>query len=95
MATIAILQQRTLDHSQIERAQLQTALTSRIVLEQAKGILAERWHVSVDVAFAAFRSYARANQRQLAQLAREIADGTFDTTAIADPNLPTHPKPRS
>ena len=95
VATIAILQQRTLDHSQIERAQLQTALTSRIVLEQAKGILAERWHVSVDVAFAAFRSYARANQRQLAQLAREIADGTFDTTAIADPNLPTHPKPRS
>ncbi|TJZ91498.1 GAF and ANTAR domain-containing protein, partial [Actinacidiphila oryziradicis] len=60
MATIAILQQRTLDQSQVERAQLQYALTSRIVLEQAKGILAERWHVSVDDAFAAFRGYARA-----------------------------------
>ena len=94
VATIAILQQRTLDHSQVERAQLQTALTSRIVLEQAKGILAERWHVSVDVAFAAFRSYARAHQRQLAQLAREIADGTFDTTAIPIPNANPNPKPR-
>jgi GAF domain-containing protein len=89
VATIAILQQRTLDHSQIERAQLQTALTSRIVLEQAKGILAERWHVTVDEAFAAFRSYARAHQRQLAQLAREIADRTFDTTAIPHPHHST------
>ncbi|MEY9837138.1 ANTAR domain-containing protein [Streptacidiphilus sp. EB103A] len=89
VATIAILQQRTLDHSQIERAQLQSALTSRIALEQAKGILAERWQVTVDEAFAAFRGYARAHQRQLAKLAREIADGTFDTTAIPHPRHPT------
>jgi len=82
VATIAILQQRTLDTSQVERAQLQNALTSRIVLEQAKGILAERWNLSVDDAFAAFRTYARAHQLQMAQLAREITDGTFDTGAI-------------
>ncbi|WP_204165983.1 GAF and ANTAR domain-containing protein [Streptomyces sp. NEAU-S7GS2] len=85
IATIAILQQRTLDHSHIERAQLQYALTSRIVLEQVKGILAERWHISLDDAFTAFRSYARAHQRQLAQLAREIADGDFDTHLIPHP----------
>ncbi|QMU70679.1 GAF domain-containing protein [Streptacidiphilus sp. P02-A3a] len=88
MATIAVLQQRTLDHSEVERAQLQYALTSRIVLEQVKGILAERWNLSVDDAFAAFRAYARANHYKLAQLAREIADGTFDTTRI--PHKP-HP----
>ncbi|WP_169317483.1 GAF domain-containing protein [Actinacidiphila oryziradicis] len=92
MATIAILQQRTLDQSQVERAQLQYALTSRIVLEQAKGILAERWHVSVDDAFAAFRGYARAHNLQLARLAREIANGTFDTTQI--PHQATAPPRR-
>jgi GAF domain-containing protein len=92
MATIAILQQRTLDQSQVERAQLQYALTSRIVLEQAKGILAERWHISVDDAFAAFRGYARAHNLQLARLAREIANGTFDTTQI--PHQATAPPRR-
>ena len=92
VATIAILQQRTLDHSQVERAQLQYALTSRIVLEQAKGILSERWQVSLDDAFAAFRGYSRAHNLQLAQLAREIANDTFDTAAIPHPNRPT---PRS
>lgn len=86
VATIAILQQRTVAHSEVERAQLQHALTSRIVLEQVKGILAERWHVNVDEAFAAFRSYARAHHLQLAQLARQIADGTFETTLIPHPD---------
>lgn len=89
VATIAILQQRTLDHSHVERAQLQYALTSRIVLEQAKGILAERWQVSPDEAFASLRGYARAHNLQLAQLTRQIAAGTFDTTAIPHPNHPT------
>jgi GAF domain-containing protein len=88
IATIAILQQRTLDHGQIERAQLQYALTSRIVLEQAKGILAERWHVTPDDAFATFRTYARTHNLQLAQLARDITTGTFNTTAIPHPNDP-------
>ena len=68
VATIAILQQRTLERSQVERSQLQYALTSRIILEQVKGILAERWSVSVDEAFAALRAYARANRRQLSQI---------------------------
>ncbi|MGW6413006.1 GAF and ANTAR domain-containing protein [Streptomyces vinaceus] len=85
VATIAILQQRTADHGQIERAQLQHALTSRIILEQAKGVLAERWHTSVDDAFFALRSYARAHNRQLTKLAGEVIDGTLDTTAIPRP----------
>jgi len=92
IATIALLQQRTAANSEVERAQLQHALTSRIVLEQVKGILAERWHVTVDEAFAAFRSYARAHHHQLGQLAREIARGTFDTTSIPNPNRPA-PRP--
>ncbi|MHA6763996.1 GAF and ANTAR domain-containing protein [Streptacidiphilus sp. PAMC 29251] len=89
IATIALLQQRTAAHSEVERVQLQHALTSRIVLEQAKGILAERWHTTVDQAFTRFRDYARAHHHQLAPLAREIASGTFDTTLIPDAPAPT------
>ena len=90
VATIAILQQRTLAHSELERGQLQYALTSRIVVEQVKGILAERWRISVDDAFSAFRTYARSNHHHLANLARQIADGTFDTDQI--PHQPIAPR---
>ncbi|WP_327064199.1 GAF and ANTAR domain-containing protein [Kitasatospora purpeofusca] len=85
VATVAILQQRTLADSETERAQLQYALTSRIVIEQVKGILAERWRVPLDDAFAALRSYTRANRLQLAALARDIADAAFDTRRIPRP----------
>ena len=89
MSTIAILQQRTLAHSELERGQLQYALTSRIVLEQVKGVLAERWHISLDDAFSAFRAYARSNNHQLAKLARQITDDTFDTYLIPHPAKPS------
>jgi transcriptional regulator with GAF, ATPase, and Fis domain len=89
VATIAILQQRTTAHSEVERIQLQHALTSRIVLEQVKGILAERWHVTVDQAYATLHAYTRTHHHQLAQLAREIADDTFDTIVIPQPQPPT------
>ncbi|MFF1871372.1 GAF domain-containing protein [Kitasatospora herbaricolor] len=85
VATVAILQQRTLDDSEIERGQLHYALTSRIVIEQAKGILAERWDLPLDDAFAAFRAYARAHQLQLAALAAEITSGEFETDLIPHP----------
>ncbi|GAA1367044.1 GAF and ANTAR domain-containing protein [Streptomyces beijiangensis] len=82
MATIGILQQRTLAHNEVERSQLQYALTSRIILEQVKGILAERWQVSVDEAFNVLRAYARAHNQRLTQLALAITTGTFDTDQI-------------
>jgi len=82
VATIAILQQRTLAHTEAERDQLQYALNSRIVIEQVKGILAERWQTPIDEAFSVFRAYARAHSRKLSDLARDITDGTQDTDAI-------------
>ncbi len=75
IATIGILQQRTLEQSHTERTQLQAALTSRIVIEQAKGILAERWNTSPDRAFTALRGYARGHGRQISVLAGQIIDG--------------------
>jgi GAF domain-containing protein len=82
MATISLMQQHTLDRAHTEAANLQYALSSRIILEQVKGILAERWGCTVDAAFAALSDHARAQRLKLTQLAREIADGSFDITVI-------------
>ena len=59
IATIGLLQQCTAADREVERVQLQHALTSRIVLEQAKGLLAERWHATLDHAFVRFRECPR------------------------------------
>lgn len=85
VATIAVLQQRTLEQSHVENSQLQNALTSRILIEQVKGVLAERWNTSVDEAFAAFRAYARARHLRLSDLAARIIAGDFDTGSIPAP----------
>lgn len=85
VATIAVLQQRTLEQSHVENSQLQNALTSRILIEQVKGVLAERWNTSVDEAFAAFRAYARARHLRLSDLAARIIIGDFDTGSIPAP----------
>ncbi|MFC4036137.1 GAF domain-containing protein [Streptomyces polygonati] len=88
VATIAILQQRTLAHSEAERDQLQYALNSRVIIEQVKGILAERWQLPVDEAFRVFRAYARSHSLKLSQLAREIAEGRFNTGRIRTASTP-------
>jgi hypothetical protein len=63
----------------IERTrQLELALSSRIVIEQAKGILAERHGVSVDEAFEVLRGAARSGQRKIHELAEEIVNGGPD-----------------
>ena len=61
--------------------QLQTALNTRVIIEQAKGVLAERGAVDMDEAFALLRAYARKTQQRLADLARTVVEGA-DTTAI-------------
>ncbi|MFZ3558467.1 GAF and ANTAR domain-containing protein [Streptomyces sp. BH055] len=85
VSTIAILQQRTLEQAHMEKSQVESALTSRVLIEQVKGVLAERWNASVDDCFAAFRSYARAHHLRLAEFASRIIDGSFDTAAIPPP----------
>ncbi|GAA2091103.1 hypothetical protein GCM10009801_56550 [Streptomyces albiaxialis] len=57
-------------------AELQHALDSRVLIEQVKGMLAERSGQTPDEAFAALRHYARTNRRRLHDLARAILDGT-------------------
>jgi len=54
-----------------------TALESRVVIEQAKGIIAEHEHISVDGAFEVIRSYARSRNRRLSVVARELREGSL------------------
>ncbi|MGW6062618.1 ANTAR domain-containing protein [Streptomyces sp. NPDC055189] len=82
MAGIAILQHRALVQADLERAQLRSALSSRIVIEQAKGILAERWHTSLDEAFDVLRRYARRHRLPLAVLCRQFIDGSLKASAL-------------
>jgi GAF domain-containing protein len=85
IATIGILQQRAMRDAHIVTTQLEAALKSRIVIEQAKGIVAERAHVTIDAAFTLLRSYARSHNRLLSQTALEIINGTLAADSLAPP----------
>jgi hypothetical protein len=74
-ATIGILHQRAMARHEIVAEQLQTALNSRIVIEQAKGFLAERLTVSVDAAFGLLRAYARDHNLKLTAVATDVVEG--------------------
>lgn len=74
-ATVALLRQHELNKSRVLTAQLEQALTSRIVLEQAKGVLATRLRVTVDEAFVVLRTHARANQLKLSEVALAVVEG--------------------
>jgi transcriptional regulator with GAF, ATPase, and Fis domain len=76
VATIGLLQQRAIRSRNTLTEQLQTALNSRILIEQAKGVLAERLRIGVDEAFANLRDEARRRNRRLSDLAQAIVDGS-------------------
>ena len=78
VATIGLLQERTVRHGEIVAEQLQAALNSRILIEQAKGVLAERTGIDVDAAFAVLRAYARSNGSKLSIVAAAVIDGSLD-----------------
>lgn len=66
------------EHAEIRAEQLDRALRSRILIEQAKGFLAARLDVSPDEAFEHLRCYARSRQTRLIDVARQVLDGTLD-----------------
>ncbi len=77
VATIGLLQERVIRHGEILAEQLQTALHSRILIEQAKGVIAERNGISVAEAFALLRRAARDGNLRLSALATDVVDGTI------------------
>ena len=88
IATIGILQERALNDALVVTSQLEAALESRIVIEQAKGIVAERSHVDIDTAFELLRGYSRTHNHLLRQTAQEIIDGTLSTELLTEPARP-------
>jgi transcriptional regulator with GAF, ATPase, and Fis domain len=76
VATIALLQARAISHRDTVAEQLQTALNSRIIIEQAKGVIAERRRLDMDGSFTLLRSAARTSNRRLSEVARAVVDGS-------------------
>ena len=76
VATIAILQHRATLQAHIVIDQLNHALNSRIVIEQAKGVIAERAQLDMDEAFTWLRLHARGHNLLLADVAQAVIDGT-------------------
>lgn len=82
VATIGLLQERAVRQKEVLAEQLQSALNSRVLIEQAKGALAERDGLEVDEAFRRMRAYARAGNTPLRAVATAVIDGSIDATAL-------------
>lgn len=85
VATIAILQARSIERAETLTEQLQGALNSRIVIEQAKGAISKLRGVGIDEAFGLLRAYARDNQLRLADVGRAVLT---DPASVADLTKP-------
>jgi transcriptional regulator with GAF, ATPase, and Fis domain len=81
-ATVGILQERAIRHGEVLTEQLQTALTSRVIIEQAKGVLFHAGGIPMDQAFERLRSYCRSHNLQLSVIAEDLARGTRDPRTI-------------
>jgi GAF domain-containing protein len=84
IASIALLQERALRQSHQLVTQLEGALTSRVIIEQAKGILAEQAGVGLDGAFSRLRAHARSNNLRLVDVARRLIDGELTAATLAE-----------
>jgi GAF domain-containing protein len=75
VATIGLLHERNVRRSETVAEQLQAALNSRVMIEQAKGKLAERYGIDMDRAFTMLRGYARNTNQHLTDVARDFVTG--------------------
>jgi len=86
VATITILQHRAATAAHLINEQLSHALNSRVILEQAKGMIAERQGINMEDAFNKLRSHARNHNALLVDVAREVIDGTIGAEALNAPH---------
>jgi GAF domain-containing protein len=82
VATVGILQQRSIHRSSLLAEQLQTALNSRVTIEQAKGVLVGQTGATLDEAFATLRAYAREHNLKLAEVALFVVRRELPTSAL-------------
>lgn len=83
VATIGLLQERAIRRRQVMAEQLQTALNTRVVVEQAKGVLAERLQVDMETAFRVLRRYSRGHNRHLTEVATAVVSDEADFAGLA------------
>ncbi len=88
IATIAILQHRASLEIQAVNTQLKEALTSRIMIEQAKGMVAQRQGLNMEEAFSALRNHARNHNMRLLDLAQNIIDADPSGPALVLDKVP-------
>jgi GAF domain-containing protein len=72
VATISLVQHQTISNQETVNDQLQRALDSRVLIEQAKGVLAQRHGVPIDDAFSLLRTYARSSSSKLHDIAERV-----------------------
>ncbi len=82
VATIGILSEQAIRRGEVVNEQLQTALNSRVIIEQAKGALSQRFGLSMDAAFDRLRTFSRDHNLRLAEVARQIVDGGLPVGAL-------------
>jgi GAF domain-containing protein len=86
IATIGILQERAIRQGEVLTEQLQTALNNRVVIEQAKGVLAQTGHLTMEVAFERLRRHARSHNLLLGDVARRVVtDRAFPRQVLGTP----------
>ena len=83
LAALSIVQHQTSLEAQRLNEQLSGALTSRVVIEQAKGVISERAGTNLAEAFSRLRTYARHNNLRLTDVAQAAVDGSLDPRAWA------------
>lgn len=77
VATIAILQHQTSLDARVLNSQLSKALDSRIIIEQAKGMISQATNCGVDQAFNRLRAHARNHNERLTAVANAVVDGSI------------------
>jgi len=86
LATLSVIHHRISAEAQRLNEQLSVALTSRVVIEQAKGVISERAGITLAEAFARLRAYARHLNLRLTDVAQAAVDGTLDPVAWTLPH---------
>lgn len=84
IATISVLSERAITRHEVLTEQLQTALNNRVIIEQAKGVLAQSENLDVDDAFEALRNYARTHATRLSEIAHSIVTDALAPAQVID-----------
>ena len=85
VATIGLLQERAIRQAEVLTDQLQSALTSRLVIEQAKGMLAQIHGTDPDQAFDRLRSYSRSHNARLSDIAFTVVHSQVTVPDLTNP----------